>query len=55
MSVASKLGEYNLKYQITLGLYMLEPWERAVFNSVMLLGFLLTTYATYNYFSTFLL
>ncbi|KAG0242148.1 hypothetical protein BGW41_004771 [Actinomortierella wolfii] len=46
MSIASKLGEYNLKYQITLGLYMLEPWERAVFNTLRIRGSVIPTILT---------
>ncbi|KAF9203705.1 hypothetical protein BGZ49_006142 [Haplosporangium sp. Z 27] len=41
----------NYSYEVTTGLYMLEPWEKAVFNSIVLVGILLTTYASYNYLS----
>ncbi|CAG8466454.1 7185_t:CDS:2 [Acaulospora morrowiae] len=39
----------NYQYEITTALYMLEPWEKALFNSIVtiILGFL--TYTTVFY------
>ncbi|KAG0255480.1 hypothetical protein BG011_005090 [Mortierella polycephala] len=51
MGLRSNLKQVNYRYEVTTGLYMLEPWEKAVFNSVVMVGLLLTTYASYNYFS----
>ncbi|KAG0091029.1 small subunit of serine palmitoyltransferase-like protein [Gamsiella multidivaricata] len=51
MGLRSYVKQLNYSYEVTTGLYMLEPWEKAVFNSVVMVGFLLTTYATYNYIS----
>ncbi|KAG0227580.1 hypothetical protein B0O80DRAFT_454195 [Mortierella sp. GBAus27b] len=49
MGLRSYLKQLNYSYEVTTGLYMLEPWEKAVFNSVVMVALLLTTYATYNY------
>ncbi|KAF9176487.1 hypothetical protein BGZ51_000528 [Haplosporangium sp. Z 767] len=51
MGLRSNIKQLNYRYEVTTGLYMLEPWEKAVFNSVVMVGLLLTTYASYNYFS----
>ncbi|KAF9171030.1 hypothetical protein BGX21_002880 [Mortierella sp. AD011] len=51
MGLRSFIKRTNYSYEVTTGLYMLEPWEKAVFNSVVLVGILLTTYASYNYLS----
>ncbi|KAK3810903.1 MAG: small subunit of serine palmitoyltransferase-like protein [Benniella sp.] len=53
MGLRSYVKQLNYSYEVTTGLYMLEPWEKAVFNSVVMVGFLLTTYATYNYVSKY--
>ncbi|RHZ54755.1 hypothetical protein Glove_423g20 [Diversispora epigaea] len=39
----------NYHYEITTALYMLEPWEKALFNSivVVVLGFLIYTTVFY--------
>lgn len=39
------LNIINYKYQLTFGLYMLEPWERAIFNTIVVLLGLLCLYA----------
>ncbi|WZN62210.1 hypothetical protein HKI87_05g37460 [Chloropicon roscoffensis] len=36
------------KYNITSGLYMLDPWERVVFNLVALLVLLLVVFSGYR-------
>jgi Small subunit of serine palmitoyltransferase-like len=35
-----------LKYEVTLGLYMLEPWEKCIFNCLALIFAMLLVYAT---------
>ncbi|KAI3632630.1 hypothetical protein MIR68_009736 [Amoeboaphelidium protococcarum] len=37
------------QYELWTALYMLEPWEKAIFNSVILAGLLLTLYTVYMY------
>ncbi|KAJ3116982.1 hypothetical protein HK098_006416 [Nowakowskiella sp. JEL0407] len=44
-AIALKLYQYEL----TIGLYMLEPWEKTLFNLFVLLMFFLATYTAYAY------
>ena len=42
------VGDLQFKYNITLGLYMLDPWERLVFNFAALLIFTLVGISAYT-------
>ena len=42
------LEDVHFKYNITSGLYMLDPWERFAFNLVALLVFLLVVFSAYR-------
>mmetsp|Transcript_1138 Transcript_1138/g.2616 ORF Transcript_1138/g.2616 Transcript_1138/m.2616 type:complete len:106 (-) Transcript_1138:396-713(-) len=42
------VGDLQFKYNITLGLYMLDPWERWVFNFAALLIFTLVGISAYT-------
>ncbi|CAG8605902.1 7976_t:CDS:2 [Paraglomus brasilianum] len=48
-----KIGNYlalkNYQYELTTALYMLEPWEKALFNSLVIIGSSLLVYATIFY------
>ncbi|RUS16958.1 hypothetical protein BC937DRAFT_90602 [Endogone sp. FLAS-F59071] len=39
------------QYELTTSLYMLEPWEKTLFNSIIFLGFSLFAISTYHYTS----
>ena len=45
----SLFDQLMLKYNVTLGLYMLEPWERMIFNSVLVGTFSLWSFAMVHY------
>ncbi|KAJ3087681.1 hypothetical protein HK102_010510 [Quaeritorhiza haematococci] len=36
------------QYELTLGLYMLEPWEKIIFNTIVLIFLTFFTYAAYS-------
>ncbi|TPX40939.1 hypothetical protein SeLEV6574_g06323 [Synchytrium endobioticum] len=38
----------NYQYELTFGLYMLEGWEKATFNTVVLLLLTLIVYSAYS-------
>ncbi|KAG0202188.1 hypothetical protein BGX28_005210 [Mortierella sp. GBA30] len=38
MGLRSYIKQLNYSYEVTTGLYMLEPWEKAVFNTLRLRG-----------------
>ncbi|KAJ2777703.1 hypothetical protein H4R18_005014 [Coemansia javaensis] len=40
------LKKLNYQYEVTTGLYMLEPWEKYIINGVVFAGFSLLAYAT---------
>lgn len=42
------MDDILFKYNITSGLYMLDPWERVVFNLVALLVLLLVVFSGYR-------
>ncbi|RIA84648.1 hypothetical protein C1645_783658 [Glomus cerebriforme] len=39
----------NYQYEVTTALYMLEPWEKALFNSIIIVCLALFTYTTVFY------
>ncbi|KAF0436356.1 small subunit of serine palmitoyltransferase-like protein [Gigaspora margarita] len=49
----SRIREYlvlkNYQYEVTTSLYMLEPWEKALFNSLVIVGLGLLSYTTVFY------
>ncbi|KAI8872014.1 hypothetical protein GQ42DRAFT_106075, partial [Ramicandelaber brevisporus] len=48
-SVVDYVKLQKLRYELVTGLYMLEPWEKSLFNSV-LAGFVsITCYGAYSY------
>ncbi|RKP39823.1 hypothetical protein BJ085DRAFT_38299 [Dimargaris cristalligena] len=49
---AVKLSIYQ--YEVTTGLYMLEPWEKTIFNSIVLVGLLFSMYTAYTYMPTYM-
>ncbi|KAG0302659.1 hypothetical protein BGZ98_007333, partial [Dissophora globulifera] len=38
MGLRSYFKQLNYSYEVTTGLYMLEPWEKAVFNTLRIRG-----------------
>ncbi|ORY04335.1 hypothetical protein K493DRAFT_311417 [Basidiobolus meristosporus CBS 931.73] len=48
-SLTEKLSLKYYQYELVTALYMLEPWEKACFNTIVVLGFLLTLYTTVIY------
>ncbi|ORX98229.1 hypothetical protein K493DRAFT_313729 [Basidiobolus meristosporus CBS 931.73] len=49
MSLTEKLYLKYYQYELTTALYMLEPWEKACFNSIVLIGFSLALYTAVIY------
>ncbi|KAL1919951.1 uncharacterized protein VTP21DRAFT_1883 [Calcarisporiella thermophila] len=48
-SVKNWISVKKYQYELVTVLYMLEPWEKAIFNSVAFLGLILTIYTCYAY------
>ncbi|KAJ1650340.1 hypothetical protein IWQ61_008831 [Dispira simplex] len=42
------------RYEVTTGLYMLEPWEKSIFNSIVLIFIALSCYTAYVYLPSYL-
>ncbi|KAI8844769.1 hypothetical protein BC829DRAFT_445971 [Chytridium lagenaria] len=53
MGVLNYLGLKIYQYELTLGLYMLEPWEKSTFNAIVLLFLTLFIYTCYTYIPTY--
>ncbi|ORZ32680.1 hypothetical protein BCR44DRAFT_1501820 [Catenaria anguillulae PL171] len=43
------------RYELTTALYMLDFWEKCIFNSLVLLGFILFIYTSINYTPDYIL
>lgn len=52
--VAQKLERWGFLYNVTTGLYMLDWWERCLFNAVFLVFLLVACYNSGHYLSKFL-
>nr|CAG8554290.1 7502_t:CDS:2 [Entrophospora candida] len=48
-TIRDYLALKNYQYEVTTALYMLEPWEKALFNTLVLVGLALFTYTTVYY------
>lgn len=46
-SVVQKLERMYFLYEVHTALYMLEPWEKKLFNTVLLAIIAMSTYTTY--------
>ncbi|KAJ1969357.1 hypothetical protein IWQ62_000680 [Dispira parvispora] len=42
------------RYEVTTGLYMLEPWEKSIFNSIVLIFIAFSCYTAYVYLPSYL-
>ncbi|EGD74208.1 hypothetical protein PTSG_12414 [Salpingoeca rosetta] len=52
--VVDLVQRMHLKYNVTIGLYMLEPWERMLFNGVLIALLSLWIFATILYLPAWL-
>ncbi|KAJ3073610.1 hypothetical protein HDU98_001083 [Podochytrium sp. JEL0797] len=43
-SMSKRISKLIYQYELTFGLYMLEPWEKTIWNCVFLLFFAFFTY-----------
>ncbi|CAB4383346.1 hypothetical protein RhiirA5_495591 [Rhizophagus irregularis] len=48
-AIRNYLALKNYQYEVTTALYMLEPWEKALFNSIVIVFLALFTYTTFFY------
>ncbi|RWS31153.1 hypothetical protein B4U80_01547 [Leptotrombidium deliense] len=46
---SEKVSNWYLVYELTSSLYMLEPWEKCLFNSVLVAFISMASYTTYVY------
>ncbi|KAI8919583.1 hypothetical protein BC831DRAFT_515853 [Entophlyctis helioformis] len=53
MSLVKRVKLWVYKYELTLGLYMLEPWEKTAFNSIVLLFSLFFVYTCYRWLPSY--
>ncbi|KAJ3098170.1 hypothetical protein HDU97_004218 [Phlyctochytrium planicorne] len=53
MGLIKWLGLKVYQYELTLGLYMLEPWEKSTFNAIVLLFVSLFFYTCFTYIPTY--
>jgi len=44
----------NYQYQVTTGIYMLEPWERTIFNATLVTILGMSVYSTYAYLPAYI-
>ncbi|KAJ1985212.1 hypothetical protein H4R34_000171 [Dimargaris verticillata] len=49
---ALKLAKY--RYEVTTGLYMMEPWEKTIFNSILIVSVCFSLYTAYVYLPSYL-
>ncbi|KAJ1928106.1 hypothetical protein IWQ60_002366 [Tieghemiomyces parasiticus] len=47
----ARLGIY--RYEVTTGIYMLEPWEKSILNTILIIGLFFSGYTAYTYFPTY--
>jgi len=48
-AIRNYLALKNYRYEVTTALYMLEPWEKALFNSIIIVFLALLAYTTFFY------
>lgn len=51
--VAQKLGQWSFLYNVTTGLYMLDMWERCLFNAIFVVFLLVAGYNSGHFISKF--
>ncbi|PFX30691.1 Serine palmitoyltransferase small subunit A [Stylophora pistillata] len=44
----------NYQYQVITGIYMLEPWERTIFNATLVTILGMSVYSTYAYLPAYI-
>ncbi|KAI8382989.1 hypothetical protein BD560DRAFT_206011 [Blakeslea trispora] len=53
MALANYLSEKKYQYELQTALYMLEPWEKALFNSFALCLLVISAIAVYHFVTPF--